>query len=408
MHLHHFHMHLHMHLHLNLHLRYGAAVTALLSAMSKGEEVEQHSRYILERMWGVQAGADCLTKHTARTPTDAAALCHLSVLQERLGLTRSALAAIELARAQVTEVGERDAVRANMGRLLVALGRPEEAVGELVRMEAPTLASTCCLALAHYRGGDLAAAYAAYSSCLAGLAEDQGTKSHLLVAMGSLAYKVEGVAAAKTLLFQSCQLSPPSVRGLLALAVIGVQHSDVTLIDAALSELVPHNHDRQLAPDIAFLRASVLVLKGDAAGARRSLLAAVHAQPWMAGMWAKLAVFLLQNCPRDAAAAAGMATKAGRMEQSGGRGVGVEERGRTATSAFLPALALLMAGDTAGALRRAQAAVHLHPQSAECWAVLAAAGLHRAPALPWLPGALAKVASLPGASRGLREWAARV
>ena len=65
-------------------------------------------------------------------------------------------------------------------------------------------------------------------------------RSHVLVAMGSLAYKVEGVAASKTLLFQSCQLSPPSVRGLLALCVVGVQNSDITLIEAALSELVPH------------------------------------------------------------------------------------------------------------------------------------------------------------------------
>ena len=86
------------------------------------------------------------------------------------------------------------------------------------------------------------------------------------------------MAAAKTLLFQSCQLPPPSVRGLLALCVIGVQHSDISLIEAALSEMVPHAADPELGPDIAFLRASVLVLKGELAAARRSLLAAVHSQ----------------------------------------------------------------------------------------------------------------------------------
>ena len=62
-------------------------------------------------------------------------------------------------------------------------------------------------------------------------------------AMGSLAYKVEGIEAAKTLLFNSCQLSPPLVRGLFALAVIGVQHTDMNLLEAALHEMKPHVTD---------------------------------------------------------------------------------------------------------------------------------------------------------------------
>ena len=52
----------------------------------------------------------------------------------------------------------------------------------------------------------------------------------------------------------------------------------ISLIEAALSEMVPHAADPELGPDIAFLRASVLVLKGELAAARRSLLAAVHSQ----------------------------------------------------------------------------------------------------------------------------------
>ena len=76
--------------------------------------------------------------------------------------------------------------------------------------------------------------------------------------MGNLAYKVEGISSAKTLLFQSCQLVPPSVRGLFALCVIGVQHSDMNLIEAALTEMEPHKHDQRFAADIALLRASIL------------------------------------------------------------------------------------------------------------------------------------------------------
>ena len=81
--------------------------------------------------------------------------------------------------------------------------------------------------------------------------------------MGSLAYKVEGIEAAKTLLFNSCQLSPPLVRGLFALAVIGVQHTDMNLLEAALHEMKPHVTDPRYSADIAFLTAAVLVLKGD-------------------------------------------------------------------------------------------------------------------------------------------------
>jgi hypothetical protein len=51
------------------------------------------------------------------------------------------------------------------------------------------------------------------------------------------------MGAAKTLLFQSCQLQSPSVRGLMALCVIGVQNSDMNLIDAALAEMGPHAQD---------------------------------------------------------------------------------------------------------------------------------------------------------------------
>ena len=48
--------------------------------------------------------------------------------------------------------------------------------------------------------------------------------------------KVEGSEVAKTLFFQSCQMATPSVRGILALCVLGIQSSDLGLIDAALGK----------------------------------------------------------------------------------------------------------------------------------------------------------------------------
>ena len=110
------------------------------------------------------------------------------------------------------------------------------------------------VALAYFKQNQYKESYEAYESCLHWLADNDGFKSDIVVAMGSLAYKVEGVPAAKTLLFQSCQLQPPSVRGLFALCVIGVQNSDISLIDAALNEMVVHNQDPRHAADIAFLQ----------------------------------------------------------------------------------------------------------------------------------------------------------
>ena len=212
--------------------------------------------------------------------------------------------------------------------------------------------------------------------------------------------------AAKTLLFQSCQLAPTSVRGLFALCVIGVQHSDMNLIEAALSEMVPHETDKRFAPDIAFLKASILVLKGDVAGAKRSLLTFVHKQPWLAKLWSVLSLFLLQNSPRDAGSAASLAAKASVMEQSASSAGEKQD----SSSVVLSAIALMMAGDGQASLRQAKMACHQFPQLAQSWAVLAAAGRIKdsstPSSTPWLRSVVSHVTRLD--TGGLAEWAGRV
>jgi len=391
---------------------YVDGITSTLANLAKGEKIEAHSRYILEHMWGVRVGVDSLTKYSKRRPRDSNALCQLALLQERVGLLRNALDNLQLASEIVEREGtddQKDIVGANMGRLLGKLGRDDEAVKTLQSVSNANIHSTAALALAQSRLGDFRAAYSSYSTCLPWLENNPGMRSHVLVAMGSLAYKVEGVAASKTLLFQSCQLSPPSVRGLLALCVVGVQNSDITLIDAALSELVPHQSDPRLAADIAFLQAAVLVLKGELAAARRTFLTAVHKLPWLARMWSLLSIFLLQNSPRDASAVAGLSIKAGRMTHGVGQGIelGVDKDSEK-DEGVLPTLALLMAGDICGAIRRAQAAVHASPSSASTWAVLGAAGLMGGKRGKWLIQVLNTVKLLAAPGSLLVEWATRM
>lgn len=60
---------------------------------------------------------------------------------------------------------------------------------------------------------------------------------------------------AKSLLFQSCQLQPPSVYGLLALAGLGLLTEDETLTDAAFQEMLPYQTETCYVSDITFLTA---------------------------------------------------------------------------------------------------------------------------------------------------------
>merc|ERR1711952_612172 len=362
---------------------YSDWVCATLASLERGERVEAHNKYILDKMHGVSVGVDSLAAYTRRHPRDVAALCQLGVLAERQGLVRTAAEATEAALQQVTEAEQRDKILTNLGRLQTKLGRCEAAE----------------------------ASYQAYDSCLHWLADQDGLKSHILVAMGNLAYKVEGMEAAKTLLFRSCQLSPPSVRGLFALCVIGVQHSDMNLIEAALSEMRPHEQDPRHAADIALLRASILVLRGDVAAARRSLVAAAHQQPWLAGLWSHLALFLLQNCPRSSRGAATLAAKAGVMRQGCGDTGEQRSLASAADTEVVATIGLMMAGDRGRSLARASHAAHMFPHLAESWAVLAAAArVSQSPATSsaWLTRVVSHVTRLGAGNTALTDWAARV
>merc|ERR1712013_726125 len=127
---------------------YGDGIISALERLSKGEKIEAHSKYILEQMWGVRVGVDSLTKHTSRKPSDANALCQLALLQERVGLLRSALDNLQLAAEVVEKEGtedQKDIIKANRGRLLSRLGRNDEAVETLQGLTKTSLQSTAVL-----------------------------------------------------------------------------------------------------------------------------------------------------------------------------------------------------------------------------------------------------------------------
>ena len=158
---------------------------------------------------------------------------------------------------------------------------------------------------------------------------------------------------------------------------------------------------------MSYLRASILVLKGDVQGAKRSLLCFLHKQPWLAKLWSHLSLFLLQNSPKDAKFAARLASKAGVMRQ--GEGCEVEEKVGV-ESLVVGVVAMMMAGDREGSLKRASQACHQFPHLAESRAVLvAAARLGSSPAPAWLPRVVEQLVQSGGSqNQSLTEWAQRV
>jgi len=374
-------------------LGYANWVLSTLKDINNGEQVESHNRYILDKMHGVTVAVDSLTLYCRRCPDSSLALCQLSVLLERQGLLRKALSVAQHARDILIQTDKDDLldkVLCNLGRINHKLGNHQKAIQAFKAIRTPTFYSEAGMALAHFSLNNFQESYEIYKSSFHWLADQEALKSDILVAMGCLAYKVEGPDVAKTLFFQSCQMASPSVRGILALCVLGIQSSDLNLIEAALAEMKVHEHDPRHAHDIAFLRASVMLLKGDLKGARRSLVRAVHQQPWLSGIWRVVSVFLLLNCSGETAAAAAFSRKAGALGRDQKEEIekfkhisvikGFQDIGSNVMSAVsaeslvVESLCLLSAGDRVGARRVGSKLCHLYPHLAQSWAILTASG----------------------------------
>ena len=93
------------------------------------------------------------------------------------------------------------------------------------------------------------------------------------------------------MLFQSCQQRPPSLQGVLALCVLGLQQSDPTLVQAALSEM--NKYKDPTKADIVAMKSLVMALQGDATAAKRMISKAIHQRPDDSGLWKVMSIHLL-------------------------------------------------------------------------------------------------------------------
>ena len=376
-----------------------------------------HGVYCIRNMYGLSVATDCLTRYVRRFGSDPGCFNMLGVLLERENLLRTSYDVLAKAAELSTAPEQRNKVLQNAGR--VAL-----------KMKAYDKAKTCfgaCdgrrdvygqlgLALSCEKLGLNQEAYDGYRQAFE-LSDNDNQRSQILTAMATIAYKVHGADASKTLLLKASQLQPVSVHALFSLCVLGLQQSDSTLISASLQEMEKYQRqnpnrdlDHHLA-DMASLKALVLVLKGDRLGAKRVLTSAVHLYPHLSGLWAKLALHLLEYhpgngreassvCFRIAVALARSETSAHSEEVS----VMTDANGRQAEMTCLIALSHVVNGDLPRAIQAASKAVHDYPDSAQTWCVLAAAvGLQGRSNRQLLQHA----SKMEGSSEKLKQWIAK-
>ena len=95
----------------------------------------------------------------------------------------------------------------NLGRVCLSLSLFDEAAAAFSAVAPATFESLCGLAAVSNLAGRQPESYAAYQRALAEADVGPADKSDVLAAMASIAYKFRGADAAKTLLFQSCQVN---------------------------------------------------------------------------------------------------------------------------------------------------------------------------------------------------------
>lgn len=351
-------------------------------------------------MHGVTVASDCLTRYNALVESDPCGLNLLGVMCEREGLLQtsrkalqSALAVLETQQGDVSEE-RRDKVSLNLGRVAFKLGDFSAAVSHYSAVRAVSFASQSGLAISLYKLDRFEESYNAYQASLS-LTEDQTERSHVLTAMASIAFRFQGPDAAKTLLFQAAQLTPPSVEGFYALCVLGIRQQNGQLIAAALKATQPYADDPRYVADIAGLEAIVSSLTGMVERGRRVLSRQIHRFPHNTRLWATMAVYLLHSSsdsPQLLAAAANCARKsvstqnfdAEEREGEGKKKTLSKEAQKKSidTSTNLVALSLLLAAVSSSAsaetvtkwrersVKAAMRAVHLNPGDVGAWALL--------------------------------------
>ncbi|KAG8187841.1 hypothetical protein JTE90_001215 [Oedothorax gibbosus] len=370
---------------------------ALLNTASK--ESNSHYKDNIIEMNATMFACDCSIKHTANNSECAEAFNMAGILQEREGLYSASLKSFKRALDLLEKSHQEELiemVRANYARLLSIVGQSSEATKEYLLLKKVDVSIICCFALALYRDKEYEQSLKlfgqAFEKC-----KITSDKSHIKVAMAIVASKMSGqnVPNPKALLFESAQIQPPSVPGLLALYANGILEEDAKLISAARIALQRYKYLNEYSSSAALLWAAQAFITKGVQSARNELLKFNLCSPSNAGMWLQTATCLLQwdtlyirsvlDC-----------TKLGLFHE------GCKER-----ASQIHALGQMAKGSRRGGLSAAQKAVHINPGKLTNWATLAAA-CHVADLDPkhvgWMFTFVRKLAKEQGVNANFLGW----
>nr|XP_022913012.1 tetratricopeptide repeat protein 37 [Onthophagus taurus] len=327
-----------------------------------GEQTKE-AQYAIRNMHAVPVACDSLTWYTELHPDDPCGWNMLGLLRERMGFKTTALKCFKHSLVLIKNDEDKDKILVNYGRLLIENQQYKEAVRILKGVKTATFKSGSSLALALFKNKEYEESYGSYESALHWLTDNNKLQSDLLVALASMAYLFEGHEAAKTLLFQSVKLKPPSPWGFYSMLSIGLLHQDLHLSQLVLNEMSIIKDQKESLNHYSTLISYFYLLKGESKQAIREVSKLLHRYPNEASLWLSLSILLIRlhkERPRDFAASqcAKIATELGQTNMD------------VTKILCLVSLSLILSGSYKKALKAAQKAVHFYPNAVECWAVL--------------------------------------
>ena len=367
--------------------------------MDNHEDIQRndHSRYCIENMYGVTVATDCLLQYVDKIKDDPCILNMLGILLEKERLLKNSKEILKKALNLVIDgvngvvlqpeetLQYSDKIRQNLGRVLFKLKEYKESEKQFTLVTSRDFYGQIGLALSASKNNTPPQdVYNAYTVALE-MAQEDKLRSQVLAAMATIAYKVQGGEASKTLLFQSCQLQPPSVNSLFALLVLGLKQSDPNLVGAALSEIdrfiknQPINQVQKHLSDITWLKSLVLVIQGKHNEAKVAISKEMFLNPHIFGLWRVMALQLLSTGDRKfASIAAKCALKSEEMKLASSNRDELFDfnnaHNEDVTSLALVAYCLASAGKAKRkeAIKAASKAVHTYPYLTETWTILLA------------------------------------
>ncbi|XP_076021281.1 superkiller complex protein 3 [Genypterus blacodes] len=281
----------------------GYAYWVCATLLDKSNRDSELYRYNIVQMNAISAAQVALSKYTERIQSDPVAFIMLGYLNEHLQLKRQALQAYQRAVELLQSMSSSEELAfalGSYGRALCTAGQLEEAVRVYTSTPLQELCDLAGLALAYCRTGLIPDSINTYERALA-VASSEKEKAYILTALALLQHRQGNLDSAKTLLFKCSMLKEPISESLLCLCAVGLVHSDATLANAALTELLKQGSATGSAIEQRCLvTCTLLAQQGNNSAVQREVSRAIHSNPGNPSLWALLSRLVPQYSPSKA------------------------------------------------------------------------------------------------------------